>query len=59
MAEEDVDWGMDEDFDPWQGAEEPSSVPAVENQSNVDAHERNGTNALSLSYYLGADSCYL
>ena len=30
MAEEDVDWGMDEDFDPWQGAEEVNGSAAAE-----------------------------
>lgn len=48
MAEEDVDWGMDEDFDPWQGAEEQSGVSVAEQHSSVDAKERNGMETPSL-----------
>ncbi|GHJ84054.1 hypothetical protein NliqN6_0456 [Naganishia liquefaciens] len=42
MAEEDVDWGMDEDFDPWQGAEEVNGSAAAERpvDENRNGQER-------------------
>jgi hypothetical protein len=43
MAEEDVDWGMDEDFDPWQGAEEQASGSVAAPPMNVESSHRDGT----------------
>ncbi|KAJ9120144.1 hypothetical protein QFC22_003043 [Naganishia vaughanmartiniae] len=38
MAEEDVDWGMDDDFDPWQPADEQAVI------SNPTSHPSTGMN---------------
>jgi hypothetical protein len=41
MAEEDVDWGMDDDFDPWQPAEEQAVVSHSAALPSVGANDGN------------------